>query len=70
MLEMSRLYLYAILISAAPVVGEYLYRNFGATHHGFPITFGFLSATLVMIGLFILIRVLQKYPPQNNEEQI
>lgn len=67
MLEMPRLYLYGILISAAPLTGEYLYQNFGASHHGFPITFGFLSATLVITGLIILIRLLQKYPPQEKE---
>jgi hypothetical protein len=70
MLEMPRLYLYAILISAAPVIGEYLYRNFGASHHGFPITFGFASAILVITGLIILIRLLGKYPPQEKEEMI
>ena len=70
MLEMPRLYLYAILISAGPVVGEYLYRNFGASHHGFPITFGFLSAALVITGLIILVRLLRKYPPQEKEEMV
>lgn len=70
MLDMPRLYLYAILIAAAPVIGEYLYRNFGASHHGFPITFGSLSAALVTTGLIILIRLLDKYPPQEKEELI
>ncbi len=70
MLEMPRLYLYAILISAAPMIGEYLYQNFGASHHGFPITFGFVSAALVITGLIILIRLLGKYPTQEKEEMI
>jgi hypothetical protein len=70
MLEMPRLYLYAILIAAAPVIGEYLYLNFGASHHGFPITFGFSSAVLVLTGLIILVRLLSKYPPQEKEEMI
>ena len=70
MMEMPRLYLYGVLISAAPLIGEYLYQNHGASHHGFPITFGFLSATLVIIGLIMLIRLLGKYPPQDKELMI
>lgn len=70
MMEMPRLYLYGILISAAPLIGEYLYQNYGASHHGFPITFGFLSAALVLTGLIILIRLLGKYPPQDKELMI
>ncbi len=70
MLEFPRLYLYGILISAAPVIGEYLYQNFGASHHGFPITFGFLSAALVTIGLVILVRLLRKYPILENEDLV
>jgi len=67
MLDFPRIYLYGILISAAPIVGEYLYQNFGASHHGFPITFGFLSAALTTTGLIILIRLLKKYPPHDKE---
>jgi hypothetical protein len=70
MMEMPRLYIYGILISAAPLIGEYLYQNHGASHHGFPITFGFLSATLVITGLIILNRLLGKYPPQDKELMI
>ncbi len=70
MMEMPRLYLYGILISSAPLIGEYLYQNYGASHHGFPITFGFLSAALVLTGLIILIRLLGKYPPLDKELMI
>lgn len=67
MLDFPRLYLYGILISAAPITGEYLYQNFGFSHHGFPVTFGALSAGLIITGLVILVRLLQKHPPQDNE---
>jgi cation transport ATPase len=62
MMDTPRLYLYGVLISTAPVIGEYLYRNHGASHHGFPITFGSLSVVLVAIGLIILTRLLRKFP--------
>ena len=68
MLDFPRLYLYGILISAAPVVGEYIYQNLGYPHHGFPVTFGFSSAVLVITGLIILVRLLLKYPAQIKEE--
>jgi len=67
MLDFPRLYLYGILISAAPITGEYLYQNFGFSHHGFPATFGFLSGVLIITGLIILVRLLQKHPPQDKE---
>ena len=67
MLDFPRIYLYGILISAATVVGDYLYQIQGFSHHGFPVTFGFLSAVLVATGLIILIRLLKKYPTQDKE---
>lgn len=67
MLDFPRIYLYGILISTAPVVGEYLYQYHGFSHHGFPVTFGFLSFVLIVTGLFILIRLLKKYPSQDKE---
>lgn len=68
MLDFPRIYLYGILISAAPIVGENLYQYFGFSHHGFPITFGFLSTAIIITGLTILIRLLKKYPFQDKED--
>ena len=67
MLDFPRIYLYGILISTAPVIGEYLYQIHGFSHHGSPVTFGFLSAVLVLTGLIILVRLLKKYPAQSKE---
>jgi len=68
MLDFPRISLYGFLISAAPIIGEYLYQNHGFSHHGFPVTFGFLSATITISGLIILLRLLKKYPLQDNED--
>lgn len=70
MLDFPRIYLYGILISTAPIIGEYLYQNHGFSHHGFPATFGFLSAVITITGLIILIRLLKKYPLQENEDLV
>jgi hypothetical protein len=62
MLEFPRLYIYGILTALAPPVGEFLYTTYGATHHGFPITFGITSGLMILTGLVILLRLLRKYP--------
>ena len=43
-LDYPRLYVYGLLFAIAPHVGEWLYSNHGVSHHGFPITFGFISS--------------------------
>ena len=60
LLDFSRAYLYGLMLAAAPLTGEYLYQNFGASHHGFPITFGFVAGILFLIGLIKMISLLMK----------
>ena len=67
MLEFPRLYIYGVLTALAPLVGEFLYTTYGATHHGFPITFGFTSGLIILIGLVILLRLLREYPETIQE---
>lgn len=61
-LDFSRLYVYGLLVGVAPPIGEWMFQNMGATHHGFPITFGFLSALMVVIGLTIFGLFLRNNP--------
>jgi hypothetical protein len=70
MLEFPRLYIYGVLAAAAPFVGEFLYQNFGISHHGFPVTFGIVSASLIIIGSTILIRIIRKYPVSDEEQLV
>ena len=67
MLEFPRLYIYGVLTALAPLVGEFLYTTYGATHHGFPITFGFTSGLIILIGLVILLRLVREYPETIQE---
>lgn len=60
LLEFPRLYAYGILIGLAPIIGEWLYQEFGASHHGFPITFGISAGIIILIGLSLFIRMLQR----------
>jgi len=66
LLQQPRFYLYGLMIAAAPVAGEYLYQNFGAGHHGFPISFGLCAAVLFCAGAALLIRVIISHPVDFN----
>jgi len=61
-LDFPRLYIYGLLGALAPLVGEWLYQNMGASHHGFPIVFGSLAGVMILTGLVTFIRFLQNNP--------
>lgn len=66
-LEIPRLYLYGLLFALAPPIGEWLWQNGYASHHGFPLTFGLLSALMTVTGLVIFFRLLRDNPLPNGE---
>jgi len=61
-LDFPRLYIYGLLGSLAPLIGEWLYQNMGASHHGFPIVFGTLAGVMILTGLVTFARFLQNNP--------
>ena len=61
-LDFPRLYVYGLLGGLAPLVGEWLYQNMGASHHGFPIVFGTLAGVMILTGLVTFARFLQNNP--------
>lgn len=65
-LDVRRLYVYGLLGWLAPVVGEWLWQRGLASHHGFPIAFGFLSAVLILTGLFLFVRLLLNTTPAED----
>jgi len=65
-LEFNRLYVYGLLIAIAPIVGEWLWTNQYATHHGWPVTFGVVSGIMILVGLVIFIRLLRSNPVPDN----
>lgn len=68
MIESPRFYLYGILTASAPMIGEYLYRNHGFSHHGFPATFGVLSAIFITIGLVLMVNIFRRYPLPDKKD--
>ena len=61
-LDLTRLYLYGILIALAPLVGELLWVYLDVPHHGYPFTFGFAAMVILGTGLALLIRLVQTHP--------
>jgi hypothetical protein len=61
-LDISRLYVYGLLVFLSPLVGEYLWSLGYFTHHGFPITFGVVAGIMILTGFVIFIRLLHKNP--------
>jgi MFS family permease len=61
-LDFNRLYLYGLLVGFSPLVGEWLWTNGYAAHHGFPIAFGTASSIMILVGLVVFIRLLHDNP--------
>jgi hypothetical protein len=67
MLDYTRLYFYGLMFFAAPLIGEWLYANHGASHHGYPIVFGFSAVVMILTGLVLFIRLLKNNPRVDDE---
>ncbi len=61
-LDLSRFYIYRLLVGLSPLIGEWLWSHGYASHHGFPITFGITAGIMIIIGLIIFFRLLHDNP--------
>jgi hypothetical protein len=61
-LDLSRFYIYGLLVGLSPLIGEWLWSHGYASHHGFPITFGITAGIMIIIGLIIFFRLLHDNP--------
>ena len=61
-LNYALFYAYGVVLAAAPLVGEWLWTNMNVPHHGFPVTFGFASGFMILVGLVRLMRLLRDNP--------
>ena len=65
--SISRYYLYGLMLAVAPLIGEWLWRNDLATHHGYPIVFGTAAAIIFVTGIARFMAVLRTHPlPQHD----
>jgi len=66
LLDFPRLYLYGMLLGAASVVGEWLYQNHGAAHHGYPVAFGAAAGLMILAGLVMFARFVMVHPAEEK----
>jgi len=57
-----RYYLYGLLLAVAALVGEWLWREDLATHHGYPIAFGTASAIIFITGIARFTGIVRSHP--------
>ena len=61
-LDVTRFYIYGILLAGGFFVGEWLYQNYGFTHHGYPVVFGFLTVVIFLAGIYKFVTFLRDNP--------
>jgi hypothetical protein len=61
-LDLTRLYVYGLMLALAAPVGEWLYQNFGASHHGYPVTYGLSALVIFLVGLVKFITLVHDNP--------
>ncbi len=61
-LNLTRLYYYGVLLASAGPIGEFLYKNSYAAHHGYPIVYGIASIVMLITGIILLVNFIRKYP--------
>ena len=66
-LDYSALYVYGLLIAVAMPIGEWLFRNAGFSHHGFPVVFGTIAGIICIKGLVKFITFVNDTPAQSDE---
>jgi hypothetical protein len=62
LLDFPRFYVYGLLLGLSPLVGEWLFVNGYASHHGYPVTFGFTAAVMIVTGLVVFLRLVRANP--------
>ena len=60
--SISRYYLYGLMLAVAPLVGEWLWREDLATHHGYPIVFGAAAVIIFITGMARFTGIVRRYP--------
>ncbi len=69
-LDVTRFYLYGLMLAGGFFVGEWLYRSLGVPHHGYPIVFGISAGVIFLVGIFKLMTFVQNNPlPREDQIQ-
>ncbi len=67
-LDVTRFYLYGLMLAGGFFVGEWLYQTFGFSHHGIPVVFGVSGMVIFLIGFIKLITFVQNNPLPTEDQ--
>lgn len=62
LLEFYRLFAYGILVSASVIIGELLFTQGSAPHHGIPLMFNLCGGIVLLTGVYLFLRFLKRFP--------
>jgi hypothetical protein len=60
--SIPRYVLYGLMLAIAPLIGEWLWRNDLAPHHGFPVVFGVAAAVIFTVGVARVAVLVRRHP--------
>jgi len=69
-LNIPRYYAYGLMLAAATLVGEWLWRRDLAPHHGYPIVFGVAALVMAAVGIRRLIGQMRHYPAGRESPEV
>jgi len=69
-LNITRFFIYGIMIALLVPIGEILFWRGIVTHHGYPLVFGISCGTMIIAGFMLLIRFVRKYPTEVADGKI
>jgi hypothetical protein len=61
-----RFALYGLMLAVAPLIGEWLWRNDLAAHHGYPVAFGTVAAIIFVVGIVRFATLTRSHPVPPN----
>lgn len=65
-LGIKRLVLYGLSAGAAVLIGEWLHRRYGISHHGLPLALGVCGFLIFLVGMARLAWFIKKHPHRNG----
>lgn len=69
-LSVWRYYVYGVLVAIAPLIGEWLWQNDLAAHHGYPVAFGSVAVIMLTAGIARLLTIIRDHPLPGDPQAI
>jgi hypothetical protein len=66
----TRYYAYGLLLAVAALVGEWLWREGLAAHHGYPVMFGSAAAIILFTGLVRFTVIVRSHPAPHHTAMV